>query len=328
MSLRILSSVLILLTVNLIACKPGENDNNSSDESNKQEVTPKEDIFSAKSLSGEVYYPLERASDEEEKRKTLLRSAYNKFSEDNSNLENIIWYGRRLAYIDHYYEAIDVFSDALNIHPKSPELFRHRGHRYITTRRFYMAEEDLRQASILVKGRKIEIEPDGLPNKLNQPLSSLQFNIYYHLGLAYYLQGNYVKAATEWENCLKYSTNPDLLVATVDWLYLTYNHLGEKDKAAGILSKVKDNLEIIENESYYSRIKMYQGKISPEELLDLENPDSDLLNLVTQGYGVANYYKINGNEEKYFEILNKIIDTGYWTAFGFIAAEANLFRRG
>ena len=34
----------------------------------------------------------------------------------------------------------------------------------------------------------LETEPDGIPNKLNMPLSSTQFNVWYDLALAHYLK--------------------------------------------------------------------------------------------------------------------------------------------
>ena len=57
--------------------------------------------------------------------------------------------------------------------------------------------------------------------------------------------------------------------------------------------------------------------------------DSDLaneLNLVTQGYGVANWYLYNGQTEKANEIFDMIVQNSYWAAFGYIAAEAELNR--
>ena len=42
----------------------------------------------------------------------------------------------------------------------------------------------------LVAGNVDQIEPDGLPNKNNIPLTTLHGNIWYHLGLAYYLKND------------------------------------------------------------------------------------------------------------------------------------------
>mgnify|MGYP006178114509 CR=1 FL=1 len=50
---------------------------------------------------------------------------------------------------------------------------------------------DLERAASLVRGRPDEVEPDGAPNRFNIPTSTLQSNIWYHLGLAYYMRGEF-----------------------------------------------------------------------------------------------------------------------------------------
>ncbi len=151
---------------------------------------------------------------------SLLAVAYADFARDPHGLDNIIWYGRRLAYLSRYHEAIAVFSNGMEHHPGAPELLRHRGHRYISTRQFGGAIADFIAAAAAAADLPVEIEPDGIPNARNIPLSSLQFNIWYHLGLAYYLTGDYGRAAIAYDSCMRYSTNPDLLCATTDWYYI------------------------------------------------------------------------------------------------------------
>ena len=88
-----------------------------------------------------------------------------------------------------------MFSKGVAAHPNNPRMYRHRGHRYITTRQFDRAIADFEKAATLIKGTPDEIEPDGAPNPTGKPRSSLHFNIWYHLGLAHYLKGDYQKAA-------------------------------------------------------------------------------------------------------------------------------------
>ena len=87
-----------------------------------------------------------------------------------------------------------MFSKGVQAHPNNPRMYRHRGHRYITTRQFDRAIADFEKAVTLIKGTPDEIEPDGAPNPTGKPRSTLHFNIWYHLGLAYYLKGDYQKA--------------------------------------------------------------------------------------------------------------------------------------
>ena len=118
---------------------------------------------------------------------------------------NAIWYGRHLAYDYQFDKAFAVYTKALAQYPKSYKLYRHRGHRYISVRKFDEAIADFTKAAKLAKEEKTNIEPDGFPNKLNTPLTTTQFNIWYHLGLAYYLKGQYNKAIEAYLHCQKYS---------------------------------------------------------------------------------------------------------------------------
>ena len=86
-------------------------------------------------------------------------------------------------------------------------------------------------------------------------------------------------------------------------------------------------MEIIENTSYLNRLLMYKGEIPSTDLLDLDNDDPEqLLNIVTQGYGVGNWYLYNGDEAQAKAVFEKILATTYWSAFGYIAAEADYVR--
>ena len=275
------------------------------------------------SLLGQPLRELTESSANQIKKDSLLKIAEVNFQKDSNALNNIIWYGRRIAYLTRYPEAIKVFTEGLLRHPNSAELYRHRGHRYLSMRQIDLAILDFEQAVKLSVGREIQIEPDGIPNKLNRPLSSLQFNIYYHLGLAHYLKHDWHKAIAAYTKCMEYSINHDLKVATADWLFMTYRRAGLHEKADSLLKTIGSDLQIIENDSYYKRLKFYQGKLNEEALLQTNAADSSLA-LATQGYGLGNWYFYQGDEVKAKSIFQKVLSTGYWPAFGYLAAEADL----
>lgn len=252
-----------------------------------------------------------------------LLIAKKNFEQDSSE-NNYIWLGRRLGYLSRFDEAITIFTNGIEKYPESYALYRHRGHRYISKRQFDLAINDLNKAAKLMKGRPLEIEPDGIPNKLNKPLSSVQFNVWYHLALAYYLQGDFKKAETAYLECMKVSDNDDLLVATTDWLYMTYRKMNDKKSADKILLKITPSLEIIENDSYYKRLQMYQGKLPADSLLivDANRSDADL-SIATQGYGVGNWYLYNGDSAKAKEIFDRVLQGNSTASFGYIAAEVD-----
>jgi len=247
--------------------------------------------------------------------------------EQDSSEENFIWLGRRLGYANRMQDAIDILTAGIIEYPNSWKLYRFRGHRYISTREFALAIRDLSQAVRMMKDAPLEIEPDGIPNKLNKPLSTYQYNVYYHLGLGYYLIGDFARAENAFEECLKLSDNDDLLVASTDWLYMIYRRMNDQKAAVKVLNSIHDNMSIVENDAYYKRLMMYQGKISPDSLLNTHSNDDDsALTLATQGYGVGNWYYYTGQPDKAWTIFRKVTSGSSSYSFGFIAAEADLAR--
>ena len=141
--------------------------------------------------------PLRRRALSMESRDKLeqqLAEAARALDENPGDEDALIWLGRRTAYMGRYRKAIDIYTKGLGEHPDSAKLLRHRGHRYITVREFKKAIDDLEHAAGLIAGTADEIEPDGMPNARNIPLSTLHPNIWNHLGLARYLSGDFAPA--------------------------------------------------------------------------------------------------------------------------------------
>lgn len=237
-----------------------------------------------------------------------------------------IWLGRRLAYLGYYHEAIDVFSEAIEKHPNSYFLLRHRGHRYITTRQFDRAIDDFSRAAELAWEQPDEIEPDGAPNKYNIPTSTIQTNIWYHFGLTCYLIGDYTAATVAFHQCMQRCRNDDMLVATLYWLYLSAKRDGDDDMAAFALHSTSANLNILENEDYYSLLKLYKGQLAESQLMNQSDDATDLSN-TTVAYGVAMHHYFRGETDTAYQMFEDILATGFWPAFGYIAAEAEIAHR-
>lgn len=257
---------------------------------------------------------------------TKLAQARATFDKDPQSVEAVIWLGRRTAYLGHYKEAIDIYTNGIERFPNDARLYRHRGHRYITLRCFDLAIRDLQHAVKLVKGKPDEIEPDGLPNARNIPTSTLQSNIWYHLGLAHYLKADFKGALRAYREAEKISKNSDMLVATKHWLYMTLRRLGREKEAAGAVASIPSNLDIIENADYYKLIKLYQGKLSAAELLGEFSSNLNTLSNSSVGYGLGNWFLYNGNHAEAEKIFRQINVGNQWASFGYIAAEAELKR--
>ena len=254
--------------------------------------------------------------------KEKLDEAKNNYTQ-NPSADNLIWLGRRTAYMGHYKNAIDIYTKGIDQYSKDARFYRHRGHRYISIRCFNLAIKDFKKAARLTRRKPNEVEPDGLPNALNIPTSTLQGNIYYHLGLAYYLQGEYRQALWAYKKCLILAKNPDSYVAAANWLYVINRHIGRDKDAQELLNSITDDMAIIENMTYHEILKLYQGKNEPLKMEKTIRSGSSLTN-ATFAFGLGNYYSINGNEQKAQEIFGLVVNGNQWSSFGYIAAEARL----
>ncbi|WP_424372826.1 tetratricopeptide repeat protein [Muriicola sp.] len=243
------------------------------------------------------------------------------YLKDTTDVDLLIWYGRRMAYLGNYEDAIAIYSMGIQRFPMEVRLYRHRGHRYITLREFDKAIADLEHGAILIQGTSNEIEPDGMPNAMNIPVSTLHGNIWYHLGLAYYLKHDFENAYRAYLNCRESGENPDNIVSSTHWLYMIQRRLGNTAIADSLLLPIEDGMEVIENTNYYDLCKFYKGLIPLDSLTKAKelSAASDAVS-----YGLANWYLYEGPQEKGLKLLNDIVGRDSWSSFGYIAAESDL----
>lgn len=245
----------------------------------------------------------------------------NNYLKDSTNVENIIWYGRFVAYKGDYKNAIDIFSKGIDKYPDDARLYRHRGHRYITVRKFDLAVKDYEKASKLIADKPNEVEPDGMPNARNTPVSTLHGNIYYHLGLAHYLNRDLEKALGAYIKCLATGDKPDNIVSATHWIYMILRLLNREEDTKKYLEPINSEMDIIENVAYHQLCLFYKGEIGLDELEKnlTETPSSDGIK-----YGIANWYFYNGEKEIAKEKLKQLVAQKSWNSFGYIAAESQL----
>lgn len=234
--------------------------------------------------------------------KKVVAEAEMKLKADPQDIELLIALGRAQGSVWRFRDAIATYTRAIELAPQNALLYRHRGHRFISTRQFDRAIVDLENAS-----------------KLNDK----NFDIWYHLGLAYYLKGNFDKAAAAYEKCLAVAEKDDSVIAVSDWLYMTYRRMNKKKEAARVLERITPTMRVEENKAYFDRLLLYKGLKKESEIYNDKLGD---LELATVGYGIGNWYLYNGDKAKAKEIFLKVINGKYWAAFGFIAAETELAR--
>jgi tetratricopeptide (TPR) repeat protein len=258
-------------------------------------------------------------------------AALKRYINDSTNADSIIWLGRREGYMGRYDAAIETFSKGVVLHPGDARIYRHRGHRYITLRCFDKAVTDLELAAKLIKDQPDEVEPDGIPNAQGIPVSTLQTNIWYHLGLAYFLQGDHQNASKAYYNGLLVSKNDDMYIAMANWLYISLLSLGRIEEAETLFTSVSKTPKLIENGDYITNLYYYVHRPAANEIerytQTLVGKDTATVKAATIYFGAGYYAKLKGMKEKAELFFNKAIATGQWSAFGYIAAEAELRRK-
>ncbi len=272
------------------------------------------------SLLGEPLYPLEDTTG-------AIARADSALAEAPDNVNRLIAAGRERRNFWHYNEAIELYSRAMELAPDDWRPYRFRGHRFISTRRFDQAIQDLERAR--------ELAPHN-------------FDVAYHLGLAYYLAGRFDDAADEYARCMDLAHDADALalqqsgdlgadfrscmeiaaaddtrVAIAEWRYRALRRDGRHAEAADLLETITPDMDIRDNVAYYADLLFYKGLRTEDQLLVPDHPD---FRLETVGYGIANWYLVEGDTARALELLEEIAAHPHWPGFGRIAAEADLAR--
>ena len=247
--------------------------------------------------------------------------AKKKYEANPKDVEALIWYGRRTAYLGQYQQAIAIYTEGITNFPQDARLYRHRGHRYISIREYGKAIADFEKAATLIQGTADQIEPDGLPNAQNIPLSSLHSNVWYHLGLAYYLTHQYEKAYQAYLKCRDSGSNYDNIVSSTHWLFMIQQRLENPKKADSLLAPIQREGIVIENQAYADLCGLYKGWISADSLAakGAGSPSQDAMR-----YGLANWHLYHGDTAQARQLMEGLMEEKAFTSFGYLAAESDL----
>ena len=260
------------------------------------------------SLLGARYYADRYEGPELAEQESLLSQLRAAYQADPGDLTKLLAYGRQLATMWRYNDAIALYTQGMTTHPTAWELYRFRGHRHISTRQFALGERDL------VRARQ---------------LGGDNFDILYHLGLARWLLGDFEGAVEPYQACYAVTGAAEHQVAIVYWLYLTLLRTGRDAEAAALLAKPYSP-DVGENIHYHKLLQVFGGHFAEADLIAERPVGAEAGDAWdgTIGFGLAAWHLINGRTERAVELLRRILASRHWSAFGFIAAEAEMARMG
>jgi len=305
--LRASFSVVMLGLLTSLSCTPGsEITNDVADEAPR----PPGQTLLGTPLREPDWSPEVRARLEED-----LAIARAQFEVAPEREDSFIWLGRRLGYLTRWDEAIEVFTDGLDVHPESYKLHRFRGRHRARSRQLDLAIEDYRRAAELIEGQQDSFEPDGILNVRHQYLGTYKSNIHYYLGQTSFAVGDYETTLRGMERSIREPLGPsaDRLVSTAFWRYLAHRKLGQHQEAQAVVDEVPDDLELIENFTYYDSVLFFKRTRTAEELL----PEADSLTK----FAIAMVQHFEGEQERAETMWTEVVNG---SAQGFWPAEAEL----
>lgn len=244
-------------------------------------------------------------------------------SEAPNDVELILAAGRVRRNFWQYRQAMDLYSRAIELSPDDWRPYRYRGHRHISVREFDEAITDLQKA---------------------RDLAPLNWDVVYHLGLAHFLAGDFSSASDEYLRCLGLAQNDeaasaqsedfrscwengvdsDSKVAMTEWAVRAALRAGREEVVSELLATIPSDLEVTENLPYYHDLLFYKGEMTADQLL---NPGPDApYRRETVGFGVANWFLVEGDTAKAIQLLEELVEDPWWPGFGRIAAEVELYR--
>lgn len=263
---------------------------------------------------------------------------------------------RLKGYLNKHAESVALLTEALEQEPGDVRLLRFRGHRRISIQDYAGAIADLREAAGRLDGVEDEYElyqhevekdvvnlildnddavrPQHLtdtmaaadPDAVGRYNTTLHTSVWYHLGVAQYLDGDLEGCLPSFRNAERSSRHQEGTVASQDWQYMALRRLGRTAEAQEVLDRFRAiDLERDEHMvGYEGRMRLYTGQITTDELWAM--CDGSDLKTVTQGYGLGNWHYYNGELDKAREVFDGVLRTGVTHAFAYLAVKAEYAR--
>lgn len=253
-----------------------------------------------------------------------LRMAIENFSREPDNPESIIWVARHTAAFWRFNDAIFILTDGLLEYPNDPRFYRFRGHYYLSTRQIDQAVDDLQKARDLLGNMATMVEADDLSGSAVEPSATYAYTVHYHLGLALYLSGNFVSAAQAFTQAKSVATNHDTRIQAADWLVLARRRAGDTNlDLTGVEFTPTSAEQIMESRSNWMRMQLMVHPVREIVQIPADFSVPEYLNV---RYGQALTMELSGDRSGAQAIYTEIVDSNFWAAFSYIAAEAALKR--
>ncbi len=223
---------------------------------------------------------------------------------DRTNAEAHLEKCRVLAALRRQEEAIPACTESLRLKPDNTEALRDRGHYYLNLGKIDLGLADLKRAESLKKDDR---------------------GIYYHLGIGYYLKGDFSNAAKAYEGCLANSTDDATRVECSAWLYPSLRRAGREADAKKLLDSIQVTSLPGHPGNYLDRLLLFKGTKTEDEVAKTMSAEG-ALSEATIGYTIGLWHLLSGRQARAREYFERAIASKYTVSWGYRAAEADLRR--
>ena len=211
---------------------------------------------------------------------------------------------RTLARLMRHADAIESCSNALKLDGNHAAALLERGHFLINVRQAEKAIPDLTRA---------------------RELGADAYGVAYHLSLAYYVTGDFKKAAEEYDHCYPNAKTDDNRIACTAWQYVALLRAGRKADADKVLERVTPDTAVQSSVAYLDRLLLFKGVKKEEDVAQAMQKDN--LQLPTVAYGLGVWHLVNGRQDKAREYFEKAIaPPAQQSGFGSVASYYELQR--
>jgi tetratricopeptide (TPR) repeat protein len=218
---------------------------------------------------------------------------------DPGNVDRIIALGVAQSGVRQYREAIATFTRGLGLAPNNALLYRWRGHRYLSTRQFDRAMDDLRRGA---------------------SLDTTIYGIWYHLGIVRFVRRDFPGAVDAFTRALPMAPDSAERAGATDWLWMSLSRAGRTADAHALLDRHPDRPNA--GNGYAQRLRLYRGEVSPDSVFT--PADTADIQVATLSFGIGNWYLVRGDTAKARSWFERSVASGGWPAFGFIVSEVEL----
>ena len=227
-----------------------------------------------------------------------IRLAVRAVAEAPDDRVRVIELARAQAGARQMREAIATLSRGIERWPDAAELYRWRGHRYLSVRELDRALTDFDR---------------GLA------LDSAVYGIWYHLGIVRFVRGEFDAAARAFIRARPLAPDSAEAAGSADWLWMSLARGTRFREAAAVLAGLPAFAGV--DNAYTRRLKLYRGDLQPETML--VPADTADTQVATLAFGIGNWLLAQGDTTGARTWFHHATQTTGWPAFGFIAAEAD-----